>query len=84
MGGASCQTVSLTVPQRRGARAENLVNMDTCFMPLSTPAFENPSDLGRIPVVISVAVLVSVLCIQLPKNACMDLICTAGMMIPVC
>lgn len=84
MGGASCQTVSLTVPQHRGARAENLVSMDTCFTPLSTPAFENPSDLDRIPVVISVAVLVSVLYIQLPKNACMDSIYTAGMMIPVC
>lgn len=60
------------------------MNVDTHFTPLSTIVFENPSGLDGIPVVISVVVLSSVLCIQIPTNACMDLTYTVGMMIPVC
>lgn len=52
---------------------ENRVSMDTWFTPLSSAVFENPSDWGENPVMISVVVLSSVLCVQLPTNACWDL-----------
>lgn len=64
-----------TVLQCWGPNEENLVNMGTCFAPLPSAPFGNPSDLDENPVVISVAVLSSVLCVQLPINAWRDLSC---------
>lgn len=58
--------------------------MKTCCTPLSNIALEKPSDLGGIPVVCPAVVPSSVLCIQLPTNACMVLAWVVGIMMPIC
>lgn len=75
---ATCKIISLTVLQHWDPGDENLVNLE-----LSDIAFENPSYLDWIPVIISAAVLCSVLCIQFPTNTCMDFTYIVDVMIPV-